>query len=111
RPYRAKTKGKVERMVREVKESFLAWLSGQRLPLRPTLADYDKLARRWIVEVVLHRRHRTTRRVVGEAWADERALLTPIPARVLDGVAGGGVADTRAVVGALTHSLIGYIEV
>ena len=31
RPYRAKTKGKVERMVREVKESFLARLSGQRL--------------------------------------------------------------------------------
>lgn len=47
RPYRAKTKGKIERMVREVKESFLAWLSGQPLPQHPTLADYDALGRRW----------------------------------------------------------------
>jgi transposase len=30
RPYRAKTKGKVERMVREVKESFLVWLTDSR---------------------------------------------------------------------------------
>jgi len=112
RPYRAKTKGKVERMVREVKESFLARLSGQRLPLRPTLADYDELARRWIVEVVLHRRHRTTRRVVGEAWADERALLTPIPARVLAGLAGDGDAAPHAVVVDLTQRLLGeHVEV
>lgn len=83
RPYRAKTKGKVERMVREVKESFLAWLSGQVLPQRPTLADYDAFARRWVEQVVLRRRHRTTGRVVGEAWAEERAFLRPIPARIL----------------------------
>ena len=41
RPYRAKTKGKVERVIREVKEDFLAWLTGQVLPERPTLAWYD----------------------------------------------------------------------
>ena len=35
RPYRAQTKGKVERMVREVKESLLPWLSGQVLPATP----------------------------------------------------------------------------
>jgi transposase len=35
RPYRAQTKGKVERMVREAKESFLAWLTGQVLPSSP----------------------------------------------------------------------------
>ena len=83
RPYRAKTKGKVERMVRELKESFLPWLSGQILPVHPSLADYDALARRWIEEVVLRRRHRTTQRVVGEAWVEERALLRPIPERIL----------------------------
>ena len=112
RPYRAKTKGKVERMVRELKESFLAWLSGQRLPLRPTLADYDELARRWIVEVVLCRRHRTTRQVVGEAWADERPLLTPIPTRVLAGLAGDGDTAPHAVVVDLTQRLLGeHVEV
>ena len=67
RPYRAKTKGKVERLIREVKEGLLAWLSSQVLPLAPTLDDYDALARRWIEEVVLVRRHRTTSRIVGEA--------------------------------------------
>lgn len=98
RPYRAQTKGKVERMVRELKESLLPWLSGQALPRHPTVADYDALARRWIQEVVLGRRHRTTGRIVGEAWADERPLLDPIPARILAGVAGGPVAATAPVI-------------
>jgi transposase len=87
RPYRAQTKGKVERMVRELKESFLPWLSGQVLPPKPTIADYDALARRWIDEVVLTRCHRTTGRIVGEAWAEERQLLTPIAPRILNNLA------------------------
>jgi hypothetical protein len=62
--------------------------------------------------VVLHRRHRTTRRVVGEAWADERPLLTPIPARVLAGLAGDGDTAPRAVVVDLTQRLLGeHVEV
>jgi transposase len=83
RPYRAKTKGKVERVIREVKEDFLAWLTGQVLPERPSLAWYDAAARRWALEVVATHRHRTTERIVGEAWAEERAFLTPVPRRVL----------------------------
>lgn len=90
RPYRAKTKGKVERMVRELKESFLPWLTGQVLPFQPTLADYDALARRWIEQIVLRRRHRTTEQVVGQAWAAERSLLRPIPDRIL-----GGLGDSK----------------
>ena len=83
RAYRAKTKGKVERIIREVKEDFLAWLTGQVLPERPSLAWYDEQARRWALEVVAKRRHRTTKRVVGEAWADEHGLLTPVSRRLL----------------------------
>lgn len=70
-------------MIREVKEDFLCWLTGQVLPERPTTDDYDALARRWSIEVVSTRRHRTTDRVVSEAWAQERKLLRPIPARIL----------------------------
>jgi len=90
RPYRAKTKGKVERMVRELKESFLPWLSGQLLPPRPSLDVYDHLARRWIELRVLTRVHRTTQRRVGPAWDEERPQLDPIPARIVGGLIGGG---------------------
>ncbi len=83
RAYRAKTKGKVERIIREVKEDFLAWLTGQVFPERPTLAWYDEQARRWALEVVATRRHRTTKRIVGEAWTEERGLLTPVSRRLL----------------------------
>jgi len=83
RAYRAKTKGKVERVIREVKEDFLAWLSGQVLPERPTLADYDVAGRRWALEVVAVRRHRTTARVVDEAWHEERPLLAPVARRLV----------------------------
>jgi transposase len=96
RPYRAKTKGKVERMVRELKEGFLPWLSGQVLPHCPTLADYDAFARRWIDEVVCKRKHRTTGRIVGEAWKEERKCLTTIPSRVLVSFAGDHVPSMPA---------------
>jgi len=91
-PRRAKTKGKVERVNREIEESFLAWLAGQILPLRPTIADYDGLASQWIAEVLLPRRNRTTTRVVGEAWAEERPMLAPIPRHLLQRYAGDGSA-------------------
>jgi hypothetical protein len=61
----------------------LAWLGGQVLPERPTLADYDAAARRWALEVVAKRRHRTTERIVGEAWATERVFLVPLARRLV----------------------------
>lgn len=88
RPYRAKTKGKVERVIREVKEDFLAWLTGQVFRERPTLAWYDAMARRWTTEVVAARRHRTTGRVNGAAWIEERGLLTPVSRRLLARIEG-----------------------
>ncbi len=83
RPYRAKTNGKVERMIREFKESFLPWLSGQILSADPTTADYDRLAARWRDQVVLPRVHRTTKRRVRDAWTEERSLLRPLPAHLV----------------------------
>jgi len=108
KPYRAKTKGKVERMIRELKEGFLGWLSGQLLPPYPTIADYDALARRWIREVVLIRTHRTTRRVVGEAWGEERPLLHEIPERVRAKYAGSVIA-LPATVGSEQQRVLGDV--
>jgi transposase len=88
RPRRAKTKGKVERAIREVKEDFLRWLTGQVLPASPSIGDYDRYARRWALEVVAPRRHRTTGRIVAEAWAEERPLLRQIPGRILASLEG-----------------------
>ena len=98
RPYRAKTKGKVERMVRELKESFIPWLTGQVLPAHPTLGGYDALARQWIEERVLPRKHRTTQRFIGEAWQEERQQLRPIPARILAGFAGETLVPPTPIV-------------
>lgn len=97
RPYRAKTKGKVERVVREVKEDLLPWLTGQVLPVRPSLADYDELGRRWANEVVGARRHRTTGRIVSDAWDEERAVLRPIPARLLSRTAGAHTGTAEVI--------------
>lgn len=88
KPRRPQTKGKVERIIREVKEDFLAWLTGQVLPARPTTDDYDTFARRWSVEVVANRRHRTTGRIVGEAWEQEQTVLRPVPHRILHAATG-----------------------
>lgn len=98
RPYRAKTKGKVERIIQEVKADFLPWLTGQGLPPRPSLYDYEAFARTWARDVVAQRRHRTTGRVVGEAWDEERAHLEPIPEHLLV-LWGGREVDAVNVIG------------
>jgi transposase len=112
RPYRAKTKGKVERENREVEQSFLCWLTGQVLPARPTIADYDAFAQQWIREVILPRRHRTTGPIIGEAWAEERRLLTPVSAHVLERFAGDGdVRPVLHVVDAVQRELGEHVDV
>lgn len=98
RPYRAKTKGKVERVIRELKEDFLAWATGQPMPPRPMLADDDCLAARWCAQVVATRRHRTSGRIIAEAWSQERQLLGQIPDRVLAGCRGAGVPAPARVI-------------
>ncbi len=73
-PYRAKTKGKVERPFRYIREDFFLARSFQNL------GDLNDQLRQWLDEVANPRTHATTRRVVSEHFADERPSLQPLPA-------------------------------
>ena len=80
RPYRAKSKGKVERPFRYVREDFF---------LARSFRDMDDLngqLRQWLDEVANKRTHATTRRVVCEHFADERPHLKPLPAGLFQAV-------------------------
>jgi transposase len=76
RPYRAKTKGKVERPIRYLRESFLYG--------RTFLSDADLNAQvlHWLETVANARVHGTTKVIPAVRFAtEERALLQPLPAR------------------------------
>jgi transposase len=74
RPYRAKTKGKVERPFRYVREDF--FLGGRFRDL----GDLNAQFRQWLDDVANRRTHATTRRIVSEHFAEERPHLLPLPA-------------------------------
>jgi len=74
RPYRAQTKGKVERPFRYIREDFF---------LARSFCDLDDLNaqfRHWLDDVANARRHATTRRVVAEHFAEEQPALRVLPA-------------------------------
>lgn len=73
KPYRAKTKGKVERPFRYIRADF--FLAGRFR----NLDDLNEQLRRWLGQVANPRVHATTRRVVNEAFAEERPHLRPLP--------------------------------
>lgn len=82
RPYRAKTKGKVERFNGYLKGSFVvplaASLKASGLTLTPELAN--RHVRRWLDEVANERVHGTTGAVPAVRLAEERAEMLPAPA-------------------------------
>jgi hypothetical protein len=80
RPYRAKTKGKVERPFRYIREDF--FLGGQFR----NLDDLNVQFRQWQNEVANARVHVTTRRVVAEHFAEERPHLLALPAGTFQAV-------------------------
>ena len=73
RPYRAKTKGKVERPFRYIREDF--FLGGTFR----NLDDLNDQLRHWLDTIANPRVHATTRRIVNEAFAEEKPALKPLP--------------------------------
>ena len=79
RPARGNEKGRVERTIRYVRDSFFA--------ARPftTLADFNRQARRWRDEIAHQRRWPgDDSRTVAEAFEEERPRLLPLPSHPFD---------------------------
>ncbi len=80
RPRRAQTKGKVERFIRYLRESFYVPLearlraSGEALDVARANAEVSA----WLRDVANERTHGETKRVVSEAFAEERGHLQPL---------------------------------
>jgi hypothetical protein len=72
--YRAKTKGKVERPFRYIRADFFL---GRRFR---NLDDLNAQFRQWLDQVANARVHATTKRIVAEHFAEERAALQPLTA-------------------------------
>jgi transposase len=83
RPYRAKTKGKVERFIRYVRDSFYVPLASRLkmhgVEIDPMTAQIE--AQRWLREVANVRIHATTNARPIDRWDQERAALTPLKER------------------------------
>jgi transposase len=78
RPYRAKTKGKVERPFSYIRQDFFLARSFR------TLDDLNTQLQHWLDTVANVRLHGTTQRVVSEAFAAERPELQALPATPFD---------------------------
>ncbi|WP_291736598.1 hypothetical protein [Leisingera sp. F5] len=74
KPYRAQTKGKVERPFRYIRQGFF---------LARTFRNIDDLSAQfdaWLYEIANPRVHATTGRVVDEAFAEKKPALKSLPA-------------------------------
>ena len=81
-PYRAQTKGKVERFIRYLRESFWVPLSS-RLAQEGLIVDRETAnlaVKRWLSEVANARVHGTTGALPAERLVSERLQLQPVPA-------------------------------
>jgi len=79
RPYRARTKGKDERMVGYIKQHFFV-----RYRAFESWAHLNQLAEHWLAEEADRRVQRTVNEVVAERFARERPHLQPLPAQRYD---------------------------
>ena len=74
KPYRARTKGKVERMVRYVKEHFF-----QLYREFESIAHLNQLLEQWLRDVADQRVHNTLKEVVAKRFEQEQPALQALP--------------------------------
>lgn len=82
RPYRAQTKGKVERFNSYLKGSFVTPLAAtvEASGLKLDIETVNRHVRRWLDEVANARVHATTKAIPAERLVNERAVMLPAPA-------------------------------
>jgi transposase len=97
RPYRAKTKGKVERFNHYLHHSFYHPLASRlkQLDLRLDKATANVEVRHWLGEVANRRLHATTGRRPSEVLLEERKHLQPLPMPYRGQVQGPSPAAAR----------------
>lgn len=114
RPYRAKTKGKVERFIRYLRHSFYVPLSARLkqagLSVDVETANIEVL--KWLRDIANVREHQTTSEQPLLRWQQERAALQPYqpkPAKLIEPPAVQGVLTPRGFEAAnLQHDLSVY---
>jgi transposase len=79
RPYRARTKGKDERMVGYIKHHFFV-----RYRAFESWVHLNQVAEQWLREEADQRRHGTVHEVVAERFEREAPTLVPLPTRRYD---------------------------
>ena len=79
-PYRAKTKGKVERPFRYIREDFFLGRNFRNPD------DLNSQFHDWLDTIANVRTHATTKRIVAEHFAEERPSLQPLPAGAFQAV-------------------------
>lgn len=79
-PYRAKTKGKVERPFRYVRQDFFLGRSFQDLD------DLNAQFEEWRLAIANPRLHATTQKIVDAHFEEERPQLLPLPSRPYEAV-------------------------
>ena len=78
--YRAKTKGKVERPFRYIRQDVFLGRTFRNM------GDLNAQFDQWRAEIANPRVHATTNKVVNEAFAQEQTFLIPLPAHPYDAV-------------------------
>ena len=110
RPYRAKTKGKVERFNRYLKESFItpltASLKESGLSLTAELAN--AYIGPWLSEVAHQREHGTTKVKPFIRLEEERQVFMSLPNKISDVMALSRVSNIAPPVESIQHSLSIY---
>ena len=86
KPYRAKTKGKVERFNHYLRYSFFVPLASQlkQAGLVVDVAAANQAVRGWLRMIANPRVHGTTGKVPQACWETERTHLQPLPAPLYD---------------------------